>query len=69
MAFCVLQEIQSLRAVLELKQAEVAELRTCLAKVTQKVEILPSTLDKVQGLTSRCEDLQLQLKRKTDVEM
>lgn len=63
-----LQEIQSLRAVLELKQSEVAELRKALGEACQKADLLPSVEEKVLTLSARCEDLQLQLERKSDYE-
>lgn len=62
--FVLLQEVQSLRAVLELKQAEVAELRRNLAEASQRAELLPAMEEKVSTLNARCEDLQLQLERK-----
>lgn len=56
--------MQSLRAVLELKQAEVSELRRSLAEASQRAELLPAMEEKVSTLNARCEDLQLQLERK-----
>ncbi|CAG9819044.1 unnamed protein product [Phaedon cochleariae] len=62
------QEVQSLRAVLELKQNEVAELRKTAAEATQKAEILVGAEERARVLNARCEDLQLQLQRKADFE-
>lgn len=63
-----LQEVQSLRAVLELKQGEVSELRKALAEASQRAELLPTIEEKVSTLNARCEDLQLQLLRKNEHE-
>lgn len=64
----LLQEVQSLRAVLELKQKEVGELRKALAEASQKAEILVGAEEKARFLNARCEDLQLQLQRKSEYE-
>ncbi|XP_056630138.1 uncharacterized protein LOC130440813 isoform X2 [Diorhabda sublineata] len=63
-----IQEVQSLRAVLELKQNEVAELRKSLAETNQRAEMLIGAEEKARVLNARCEDLQLQLERKADTE-
>jgi len=63
-----LQEVQSLRAVLELKQSEVAELRKSLAEALQKADMLPIAEEKISGLTAKCEDLLHQLERKNEYE-
>ncbi|KAJ8920030.1 hypothetical protein NQ315_011680 [Exocentrus adspersus] len=63
-----IQEVQSLRAVLELKQQEVGELRKALAEALQRAEILIGVEEKAQLLNARCEDLQLQLQRKSEYE-
>ncbi|XP_017775385.1 PREDICTED: CAP-Gly domain-containing linker protein 1-like isoform X2 [Nicrophorus vespilloides] len=63
-----LQEVQSLRVVLELKQSEFAELRKALAEATQKADLLPAAEEKISGLLAKCEDLQHQLERKNDSE-
>lgn len=63
-----IQEVQSLRAVLELKQNEVAELRKSLAETNQRAETLIGAEEKARVLNARCEDLQLQLERKADTE-
>lgn len=61
----MLAEAESLRAVLDLKQTEVSELRRALGEANQKADILPSMIEKVSVLTARCEDLQSQLERKS----
>lgn len=66
--FLFFQEVQSLRAVLELKQKEVGELRKALAEASQKAEILVGAEEKARFLNARCEDLQLQLQRKSEYE-
>lgn len=63
-----LHEIQSLRAVIELKQLEIADLRKALVEANQKADLLPAAEEKVTTLTARCEDLQLQLQRHKDLE-
>lgn len=63
------QEVQSLRAVLELKQRDFAELRKALAEVTQRAELLPAAEEKVALLSAKCEDMQLQLERKNEYEV
>ncbi|RZB94433.1 SMC N domain containing protein [Asbolus verrucosus] len=63
-----IQELQSLRVVLELKQNEVGELRRALAEANQKNETLAAAEEKSAALSARCEDLQLQLQRKCDIE-
>ncbi|KAG5874966.1 hypothetical protein JTB14_003230 [Gonioctena quinquepunctata] len=62
------QEVQSLRVVLELKQNEVADLRRALAEATHKADILVGAEEKARHLQARCEDLDLQLQRKADYE-
>ncbi|KAF5306202.1 hypothetical protein FQR65_LT07479 [Abscondita terminalis] len=61
----VLAEVESLRAVLDLKQNQVAELRKVLVEANQKAELLPSATDKISILTARCEDLESQLESKS----
>ncbi|XP_044755813.1 uncharacterized protein LOC123314539 [Coccinella septempunctata] len=63
------QEVESLRVVLELKQSEVSDLRKSLAEANQKAELLAGCEEKASLLQARCEDLQLQLQRKNDIEM
>jgi myosin heavy subunit len=63
-----IQELQSLRVVLELKQNEVGELRRALAEANQKNETLAAAEERSAALSARCEDLQLQLQRKSELE-
>ncbi|KAL3269695.1 hypothetical protein HHI36_008755 [Cryptolaemus montrouzieri] len=63
------QEVESLRVVLELKQNEVSDLRKSLAETTQKADVLSNCEEKAAVFQARCEDLQLQLQRKNDYEM
>lgn len=65
----VLQEVQSLRAVLELKQSEIAELRRMFAEAAEKADQVPALEEKLSTLKARCEDLQLQLERKNTCEL
>ncbi|XP_050500457.1 uncharacterized protein LOC114343874 isoform X3 [Diabrotica virgifera virgifera] len=62
------QEVQSLRVVLELKQNEVTDLRKSLAEANQRAELLEGAEERARVLNARCEDLQLQLERKADSE-
>lgn len=62
------QEVQSLRAVLELKQTEVADLRKSLGQANHKLDILINAEEKALALHARCEDLQHQLQRKSEYE-
>ena len=64
----ITQELQSLRVVLELKQNEVGELRRALAEANQKNETLAAAEEKSASMSARCEDLQLQLQRKSELE-
>ncbi|KAI4461087.1 dynactin 1-related microtubule-binding [Holotrichia oblita] len=63
-----IQEVQSLRAVLELKLSDVAELRKSLAKASEKADQLPLAEEKIASLTAKCEDLMSQLERKNTIE-
>ncbi|XP_019865579.2 uncharacterized protein LOC109594782 isoform X3 [Aethina tumida] len=63
-----LQEVQSLRAVLELKQNEVGQLRKQLAEATQKLDILVNAEERANFLNAKCEDLKSQLQRKQEFE-
>ncbi|GJQ71345.1 hypothetical protein Trydic_g11079 [Trypoxylus dichotomus] len=63
-----IQEVQSLRAVLELKLSDVADLRKALAKANEKAEQLPFAEEKIALLTAKCEDLMSQLERKNTIE-
>ncbi|KYB25579.1 hypothetical protein TcasGA2_TC034332 [Tribolium castaneum] len=64
-----IQELQSLRVVLELRQNEVAELRRALAEAKQKNDILSAAEERSASLSARCEDLELQLQRKNEQEL
>uniref|UniRef100_A0A1Y1LGQ1 Uncharacterized protein n=1 Tax=Photinus pyralis TaxID=7054 RepID=A0A1Y1LGQ1_PHOPY len=64
----VLAEVESLRAVLELKQTDIADLRKLLAQSNQKAELVPRIADKVSVLSARCEDLESQLESKSGYE-
>lgn len=61
----VLAEVESLRAVLDLKQNEVSELRKNFAESEQKAQQLPGALEKISVLTAKLEDLQSQLESKS----
>ncbi|VEN62725.1 unnamed protein product, partial [Callosobruchus maculatus] len=60
------QEVQSLKVVLELKQNELTELRRALGEASHKCELLIGAEEKARTLNARCEDLQLQLQRKSE---
>ncbi|CAH1978181.1 unnamed protein product [Acanthoscelides obtectus] len=60
------QEVQSLKVVLELKQNELTELRRALAEASHRCEELTGAEEKARTLNARCEDLQLQLERKSE---
>lgn len=51
-----------------MKQNEIGKLRKCLAEATQRADILEGAEDKARVLQARCEDLELQLQRKNDLE-
>lgn len=57
-----------MRAVLDLKKNEVADLRKTLAESNQKAAQLPGALEKISVLTAKCEDLQSQLESKSNYE-
>ncbi|CAH0555619.1 unnamed protein product, partial [Brassicogethes aeneus] len=63
-----IQEVQSLRAVLEIKQRDVSDLRKSLGEATQKLEILENAEERANFLSAKCEDLKSQLERKLDIE-
>ncbi|XP_076253369.1 toucan isoform X2 [Rhynchophorus ferrugineus] len=62
------QEVQSLRVVVELKQQEIADLRKSLGQTTQKLNTLVNAEERALALQARCEDLQHQLQRKNECE-
>lgn len=51
-----------------MKQNEISKLRKTLGEVTQKAEILVAAEEKARLLQARCEDLDLQLQRKSEFE-
>ncbi|KAK5645223.1 hypothetical protein RI129_006523 [Pyrocoelia pectoralis] len=59
------EELMINKAVLELKQNEIADLRKLLAQANQKAELVPRIADKVSVLSARCEDLESQLESKS----
>lgn len=61
----VLAEVESLRAVMDLKQNQVAELRKLLAEANHKADLLPNMTEKVSVLSARCEDLVSQIESKS----
>lgn len=61
-------EIQSWRAVLEMKQKEILDLQKRNHELEKNTVALPTALAKISGLESRLEDLTIQLKIKNDDE-
>ncbi|XP_055601270.1 serine-rich adhesin for platelets-like isoform X2 [Uranotaenia lowii] len=61
-------EVDSLRCVLDLKQREISELRKQVQEYERDAKELPGALVKISALESRIEDLQVQLKTKTEEE-
>ncbi|XP_062547102.1 uncharacterized protein LOC134212865 isoform X2 [Armigeres subalbatus] len=61
-------EVNSLRCVLDLKQREISDLRKQTQEYERDAKELPSALVKVSALESRIEDLQVQLKTKSEEE-
>lgn len=59
-------DVESLRCVLDLKQQEISELRKQNVQLVREAEALPAATLRVHTLESRLEDLQLQLKQKTE---
>ncbi|XP_022902477.2 CAP-Gly domain-containing linker protein 1 isoform X1 [Onthophagus taurus] len=64
-----IQEVLSLRAVLDLKQTELQDIRKALATATQKAELVPALEEKANALSAKCEDLVSQLDRKNICEI
>ncbi|XP_050305174.1 restin homolog [Anthonomus grandis grandis] len=62
------QEVQSLRAVLELKQTELAKLRKSLDESRYKQEVLSGAEEMAATLQARCEDLEHQLQQRGESE-
>ncbi|XP_065085611.1 serine-rich adhesin for platelets isoform X2 [Ochlerotatus camptorhynchus] len=61
-------EVNSLRCVLDLKQREISDLRKLTQEYERDAKDLPGALVKISALESRIEDLQVQLKTKTEEE-
>uniref|UniRef100_A0A182P4L9 Uncharacterized protein n=1 Tax=Anopheles epiroticus TaxID=199890 RepID=A0A182P4L9_9DIPT len=61
-------EVDSLRCVLDLKQREISELRKQTQEYERDAKELPGALTKISALESRIEDLEVQLKTKTEEE-
>uniref|UniRef100_A0A182VSG1 Uncharacterized protein n=1 Tax=Anopheles minimus TaxID=112268 RepID=A0A182VSG1_9DIPT len=61
-------EVDSLRCVLDLKQREISELRKLTQEYERDAKDLPGALTKISALESRIEDLEVQLKTKTEEE-
>lgn len=57
-----------MRVVLEMKQNEIGKLRKSLVETTQRADILEGAEEKARVMQARCEDLELQLQRKTEFE-
>lgn len=62
-------EVESLRSVLDLKLAELSDLRRAHGELSQAAEELPGALVRCQTLQARVEDLEMQLVRKTEIEL
>lgn len=59
-------DVESLRCVLDLKQQEISELRKQNLQLVRDADALPAANLRVHTLESRLEDLQLQLKQKSE---
>lgn len=64
----MLAEVESLKAVMDMKTNEAADFRKRLAESSQKAAQLPAALEKISSLTAKCEDLESQLERKSSYE-
>lgn len=60
--------MESLRVIVELKQNEIKTLRMTLAEAKQKETVFEVAMRKVDLLSTKCEDLQEQLKKKSESE-
>lgn len=58
-----------MRTVLELKSSEMQDLRKQNEKLQREVEDLPTIVQKLEAAQSRVEDLNVQLQRKSEIEM
>jgi myosin heavy subunit len=65
----LLDEVESLRTVLELKSSEMQDLRKQNEKLQREGDDLPAILQKLEAAQSRVEDLNVQLQRKSEIEM
>lgn len=64
-----MDEAESLRTVLELKSSEMQDLRKQNEKLQREGDDLPAILQKLEAAQSRVEDLNVQLQRKSEIEM
>lgn len=64
-----MDEVESLRTVLELKSSEMQDLRKQNEKLQREGDDLPAILQKLEAAQSRVEDLNVQLQRKSEIEM
>ena len=62
------QEVYSLQLVVEMRTGEVRNLREQLAKTSQQLEEAQMEKDKLQNVSAKVEDLEEQLRRKTELE-
>lgn len=58
-----------MRTVLELKSSEMQDLRKQNEKLQREVDDLPTLIQKLESAQSRIEDLNVQLQRKSEIEM
>lgn len=58
-----------MRTVLELKSSEMQDLRKQNERLQREVEDLPTMVQKLEAAQSRIEDLNVQLQRKSEIEM
>lgn len=58
-----------MRTVLELKSSEMQDLRKQNERLQREVEDLPTIVQKLEAAQSRVEDLNVQLQRKSEIEM
>lgn len=65
----ICNEAESLRTVLELKSSEMQDLRKQNEKLQREVEDFPTIVQKLEAAQSRVEDLNVQLQRKSEIEM
>lgn len=58
-----------MRTVLELKSSEMQDLRKQNERLQREVEDLPAIVQRLEAAQSRVEDLNVQLQRKSEIEM